>query len=177
MSKSASFTVFFLANWLDQFMITWVPSRAFMDKSKDHSDSARRVVIIFFSQRHRWLGKKRRVFNRSRTYSLLAQPPPQALRFSQGRGERETRVTGDEPQGTMGRVQTASDSRPSWKQDLPDVSPVVSFPPSFARTFSSKERRLGTRQLLAPVVQTVDSAIHWIIHHYPVDNGTGFRPT
>ena len=35
------------------------------------------------------------------------QPPPQALRFSHGRGERETRVTGDEPQGTMGRVQTA----------------------------------------------------------------------
>ena len=27
------------------------------------------------------------------------------------------------------------------------VSPVVSFPPSFARTFSLKERRLGTRQL------------------------------
>ena len=23
---------------------------------------------------------------------------------------------------------------PSWKQDLPDVSPIVSFPPSFART-------------------------------------------
>ena len=42
-------------------------------------------------------------------------------------------VTGDEPQGTMGRVQT----------------PVVSFPPSFARTNSSKERRLGTRQMLA----------------------------
>ena len=40
-------------------------------------------------------------------------------------------MTGDEPQGTMGRVQTSS---------------VVSFPPSFARTFSSKERRLGTRQ-------------------------------
>ena len=39
------------------------------------------------------------------------------------------RVTGDEPQGTMGRVQTA-----------------VSFPPSFARTFL--ERRLGTRQSL-----------------------------
>ena len=36
------------------------------------------------------------------------QPPPQALRFSHGRGERETRVTGDEPQGTMGRVQTPS---------------------------------------------------------------------
>ena len=43
----------------------------------------------------------------------LKQPPPQALRFSHGRGERET---------------------------------IVSFPPSFARTFSSKERRLGTRQ-------------------------------
>ena len=41
------------------------------------------------------------------------------------------RVTGDEPQGTMGRVQTA-----------------VSFPPSFEGTFSSKERRLGTRQNL-----------------------------
>ena len=40
------------------------------------------------------------------------------------------RVIGDEPQGTMGRVQTA----------------VVFFPPSFARTFSWKERRLGTRQ-------------------------------
>ena len=35
------------------------------------------------------------------------QPPPQALHFSHRRGERETRVTGDEPQGTMGRVQTA----------------------------------------------------------------------
>ena len=30
------------------------------------------------------------------------QPPPQALRFSHRRGERETRVTGDEPQATMG---------------------------------------------------------------------------
>ena len=30
------------------------------------------------------------------------QPPPQLLRFLHGRGERETRVTGDEPQGTMG---------------------------------------------------------------------------
>ena len=47
------------------------------------------------------------------------------------------RVTGDEPQGTMGRVQTAGEA---------DVSPVVSFPPSIARIFSSKERRLGTRQ-------------------------------
>ena len=33
------------------------------------------------------------------------QPPPQALRFSHGRSERETRVTVDEPQRTMGRVQ------------------------------------------------------------------------
>ena len=47
------------------------------------------------------------------------------------------RVTGDEPQGTMGRVQTAGEA---------DVPPVVSFPPSIARIFSSKERRLGTRQ-------------------------------
>ena len=42
------------------------------------------------------------------------QPPPQALRFSHGRGERETRVTGVELQRTMGRY---------------------SFPPFFARTF------------------------------------------
>ena len=33
-------------------------------------------------------------------YKLPNQPPPQALRFSHGRGERE--MTGDEPQGTMG---------------------------------------------------------------------------
>ena len=46
-------------------------------------------------------------------------------------------MTGDEPQGTMGRVQTAGEA---------DVSPVVSFPPSIARIFSSKEIRLGTRQ-------------------------------
>ena len=56
------------------------------------------------------------------------QPPPQALRFSHGRGEHQTRVTGDEPQGTMASV---------------------SFPPSFARI--SKERRLGTRQGQADV--------------------------
>ena len=37
---------------------------------------------------------------------LWDQPPPQALRFSHGRGERETRVTGDGLQGTTGRVQT-----------------------------------------------------------------------
>ena len=32
------------------------------------------------------------------------QTPPHVLRFSHGRGERETRVTGHELQGTMGRV-------------------------------------------------------------------------
>ena len=47
------------------------------------------------------------------------------------------RVTGDEPQGTMGRVQTAGEA--------PDVSPVVSFPPSFARTFLSKKRDVWVR--------------------------------
>ena len=39
-----------------------------------------------------------------------APAPPQGLRFSHGGGERETRVTGDEPQGTMGRVQTAGEA-------------------------------------------------------------------
>ena len=49
------------------------------------------------------------------------QPPPQALRFSHGRGERETRVTGNELQGTIGRVQTAGEatSRPLSPSRLP----------------------------------------------------------
>ena len=53
------------------------------------------------------------------------QRPPQALRFSRGRGERENRVTGDEPQGTTGRVQTAVEapsrltSRPLSPSRLP----------------------------------------------------------
>ena len=54
-------------------------------------------------------------------HNLQQQPPPQALRFSHRRGERETRVTGDEPQGTMGRVQTAGEapSRPLSPSRLP----------------------------------------------------------
>ena len=38
-----------------------------------------------------------------------------------------------------------------WEGYRRQVKPVVSFPPSVARTFSSKERRLGTRQLLGKV--------------------------
>ena len=57
-------------------------------------------------------------------------------RMAQASATRTKRVTGDEPQRTMGRVQR----------------PVVSFPPSFGRTFSSKERRLGTRQISVLVV-------------------------
>ena len=47
-----------------------------------------------------------------------------------GRGERETRVTGDEPQGTMGRVQTAGEAR--------------CLLPAFLCAHIA-ERRLGTR--------------------------------
>jgi len=43
------------------------------------------------------------------SFKILQQSPPQALRFSHRRGERETRVTGDEPRGTMGRVQMAGE--------------------------------------------------------------------
>ena len=43
-----------------------------------------------------------------------SQPSPQALRFLHGTGERETRVTGDEPQGTMGRVQAAGYPLPAF---------------------------------------------------------------
>ena len=42
---------------------------------------------------------------------LPFKPPPQALRFSHGRGERETRMTDDEPQGTMGRVRKEGEAR------------------------------------------------------------------
>ena len=39
--------------------------------------------------------------------SPQAQPPPQALRFRMAEASAK-RVTGDEPQGTMGRVQRAA---------------------------------------------------------------------
>ena len=72
---------------------------------------------------------------RTKKKTTFRQPPPQALRFSHGRGECETSDwwwnTRDHGKGIDGRRST--------------VSPVVSFPPSFARTFSSKERRLDTR--------------------------------
>ena len=32
---------------------------------------------------------------------------------------------------------------------------------------------IGNSKVLAPVVQTLDSAIHWI-NHYPLDNSIGF---
>ena len=75
-----------------------------------------------------------------------AQCPPQALRFSHGRGERETRVTGDEPQGIMGRLQTAGEARLAR----------CLLPASFARTFSSRERRLGTKQPQASKASSQD---------------------
>ena len=45
-------------------------------------------------------------------FTHCVQPPPQALRFSHRRGEHKTQVTGDEPQGTMGRVQTVGEALP-----------------------------------------------------------------
>ena len=51
-------------------------------------------------------------FNQVYDHMVSSQPPPQALRFLHGRGEREKRVTGDEPQGTVGRVQTAGERLP-----------------------------------------------------------------
>ena len=70
-------------------------------------------------------------------FHFFRQPPSQSLHgFSHGRGERETGVTGDEPQGTMGRVQTAGEA--------------CCLLPAFlcAHIFIERERRLGTRQLL-----------------------------
>ena len=50
-------------------------------------------------------------------FAILSPKPqsqlsPQALRYSHGRGGRETRVTGDEPQGT--RVQTGGYPLPAF---------------------------------------------------------------
>ena len=66
-------------------------------------------------------------------------PPPQALRLSHGLAKRRARNasdwwrrTRDQGKGKEGRFSA--------------VSPVFSFPPSFARQFSSSERRLGTGQ-------------------------------
>jgi len=67
----------------------------------------------------------------------MHQPPPQALRFSHGRGERET-------------------SDWWWTaRDLVKGIDVFSFPPPFARKFSSKERRLGTRQVMHGLIWLV----------------------
>ena len=59
----------------------------------------------------------------------IYQPPPQALRFSQGRGER-----------------LVMNCKGPWEGCRRQGKPVFSFPPSFARKFSSGKRRLGTRQ-------------------------------
>lgn len=60
-------------------------------------------------------------------------PTPQVLRcrtLVANKGELETRVTGDEALGTTGRRKKRN---------------VFSFPPSFRRNFTPRERRLGTR--------------------------------
>ena len=57
----------------------------------------------------------------------VSQSPPQARRFTH-RGECETRVTGDEAQGSMGQRKMRS----------------FSFPPSFARNFFIEREREAT---------------------------------
>ena len=70
---------------------------------------------------------------------------PQELRFSHGRGERETSdwwwTARDHGKGTDGR------QTPAISCVVFLARPVVSFPYFFVWTFSSKERRLGTRQV------------------------------
>ena len=44
------------------------------------------------------------------------------------------------------RVWLVMNRKRPWKGYRRRAKPIVSFPPSFARTFSSRERRLGTRQ-------------------------------
>ena len=68
---------------------------------------------------------------------------PQALRFSRRRGEHETQVTGYEPQGTMGRVQTAGEARLAR-----------CLPPAFlcAHIFIERETSGSLRMLIAVVI-------------------------
>ena len=50
-----------------------------------------------------------------------------------------------------------------WGGERKDAKPVFSFPPSFARNFSSRERerRLGTRQLPEGVTIPLDASCYW----------------
>ena len=74
---------------------------------------------------------------------LRIRLPPQALRFWRRRGERETQVTGYEPQGTMGRVQTAGEARLAR-----------CLPPAFlcAHIFIERETSGSLRLLIAVVI-------------------------
>ena len=75
---------------------------------------------------------------------LPEQPLPRALRFShctEASAKREWLVT---------------KSKGLWEE----VSPVFSLPPSVARKFSSRERRLGTRQLpVQDLIQTYNPTV------------------
>ena len=78
------------------------------------------------------------VLGRPITFFMVCYlPSPQALRISH-RGERETRVTGNEAQWTMGRTKKTRES------------PFRPFSPSHlplrANFYPERERRLGTRQ-------------------------------
>ena len=101
------------------------------------------------------------------------------------------RVTGDEPQGTMGRVQTpgalSRHSRPQSPSFLGHVfgrlqitlsgsgdenvkqAPTVSFPPSFVRTFSSRERDVWVRGRASLMTLDIKHLTgpnrSWIRHH------------
>ena len=70
----------------------------------------------------------------------MAIRSPQALHFlhvqRRAQNVSDTRETGDESKGTMGRGKMRGEAR--------NVSLVFSFPPSFARKLSFKVRRLGT---------------------------------
>ena len=78
-------------------------------------------------------------------YSFSALHSPSLLlghfvfRMVSHRGERETRETGEEAQGNMGRVKMGGEA-------------VFSFPSSFERKFSSRERRLSTRLTLTRMI-------------------------
>ena len=101
------------------FKISWYRS----------GEISQREKRTFFIQAPTVLEPRTRANRRLIIRIRICQPPPQALRFSQGRGER-----------------LVINCKGPWEGCRRQGKPVFSFPPSFARKFSSGKRRLGTRQ-------------------------------
>ena len=80
-----------------------------------------------------------------KTVETFPQPPPQALRFSHDRGERETRVTGDEAQETIGRLLPTFHIERETSGHEADISMYLSI--SCYETIPSKRNKVAPSPL------------------------------